>query len=204
MANSKRDADESGSSALYGLAGALLVFGFLGAFAFLPRVFAGVGSGAAQGKPAPDIDMPVIANGADLEAAVDSSRDAAPVAPGAPASMKLSDLRGKAVLLDFWATWCGPCRAEMPIVDKIAQRYKDQGLVTIGVNAGEDADDVAPWIKANGVHYPIVGDNGSSQRSFGVDSLPTLVVISRDGKITAIRIGMTEAAELERLVKAVL
>lgn len=183
--------DDSGSSALYGVAGALLVFGLLGAFAFLPRLFAGADRTGA-GREAPEITMPIISNGADL------------TADGGAPSIKLSELRGKAVLLDFWATWCGPCRAEMPIVDRIAARYRDQGLVTIGVNAGEDPADVEPWVKGNGVHYPIVSDDGSSQRTFGVDSLPTLVVIDRAGKIVAVRVGMTEAAELEKLVKSAL
>ena len=108
------------------------------------------------------------------------------------------------MLLDYWATWCGPCRAEMPIVDRVAARYRDKGLVTIGVNAGEDPEDVAPWIKRNGVGYPIASDDGTAQRAYGVENLPTLVVISTTGKIVAVRVGMTDAAELERLVNEAL
>lgn len=196
MAPKKVRDDDAGSSALYGVAGALLVFGLLGAFAFLPRLFGGIGQ-ATDGRPAPDITMPVITNGGDLLGA-DAS------ASSGPRSVKLSELKGKAVLLDFWATCCGPCRAEMPIVDRIADRFRDQGLVTIGVNAGEDPGEVEPFVKTTGVKYPIVADNGSSQRSYGVDSLPTLVVIARDGTIVGVRIGMTESAELEKLVRRAL
>jgi len=185
--------DDGGSSALYAVAGALLVVGLLIAFAWFPRLLSSHDP-AAIGRDAPDLHLKIIANPGSL---------ATPPAPP-PAEVLLSSLKGKAVLLDYWATWCGPCRAEMPIVDRVAARYRDKGLVTIGVNAGEDPDDVAPWIKRNGVSYPIASDDGSAQRAFAVENLPTLVIISTTGKIVAVRVGMTDASELERLVNEAL
>ena len=66
------------------------------------------------------------------------------------------------VLLDFWATWCGPCRAEAPILDKLASRYKDRGLVVVGVNTSDEEGNAAPWVQQHGIHYPIVFDTGDT------------------------------------------
>jgi thiol-disulfide isomerase/thioredoxin len=118
----------------------------------------------------------------------------------------LSDYKGKVVLLDFWATWCGPCRAEAPIVDQVSRRWRDKGVVVVGVNTDlPDQGDPKAFAMAHNLTYPIVHDTeGQAQRAFAVDSLPTLVVVSRTGKITAVRTGMTDDAELERLIRQAL
>jgi thiol-disulfide isomerase/thioredoxin len=123
-------------------------------------------------------------------------------APSDGNDMSLSTLRGHAVLLDFWATWCGPCRAEAPVVNRIAQRYHDQGLAVIGVNTSDQSGTAAQYAKGHGLTYPIAQDPGDrAANAFGVESLPTLVVISKAGKITAFRSGTTSEAELDALVK---
>jgi cytochrome c biogenesis protein CcmG/thiol:disulfide interchange protein DsbE len=166
-----------------------LVVGLVGGFAVLPRLF------HKEPGDAPDFALEVVANGAQL--------------PGDPKHVHLADLRGKAVLLDFWATWCGPCRAEAPIVDRIARRWRDQGLVVVGINEDQvDQGNPAEFALEHGLTYPIALDReGNSMRRFGEtmrkydsDSMPTLVVVSREGKITAIRAGVTEERDLERLV----
>lgn len=173
-----------------------LVFLLLGGFALLPRIFAPKQAAAgAVGHDAPDFTLDVVANGSALGGAMAGSK-----------TLSLSELRGSAVLLDFWATWCGPCRAEAPIVDQISHRWADKGLVVIGVNTDTpDQGNPHDFAVAHGLTYPIVHDiAGAAQREYDVDSLPTLVVVSRTGKITAIRSGLTDDAELEKLVKQAL
>jgi thiol-disulfide isomerase/thioredoxin len=156
---------------------------------------------AGVGKDAPDFSLPVVANAASLGALGDGGRSPAEE----PKTLHLKDLAGRAVVLDFWATWCGPCRAEAPIVDSFSRRWKDRGVVVVGVNTSDADGDPAAFARARGLTYPIVRDVldrgvGEAQRAYGVDSLPTLVVVSKTGKITAVRSGLTDEGELERLV----
>jgi cytochrome c biogenesis protein CcmG, thiol:disulfide interchange protein DsbE len=171
-----------------------LVLLLLGGFALLPRIFTPK-QGGAIGHDAPDFTLDVVANGSALGSGMAGKK-----------TVSLSDLRGSAVLLDFWATWCGPCRAEAPIVDQISRRWRDQGVVVVGVNTDTpDQGDPYEFAVSHGLTYPILHDSaGAAQRVYDVDSLPTLVVVSRTGKITAVRTGMTDEAELEKLIRQAL
>lgn len=124
---------------------------------------------------------------------------------GAEGEFSLAALKGKPVLLDFWASWCGPCRAEMPIIQRLAADYAPQGLAVIGVNTSDEEEAAVAWIKARGVTFPIARDNGNSiARAFSVNSLPTLVLLTKEGKVHAVRAGVTRRAELEELIREIL
>jgi cytochrome c biogenesis protein CcmG/thiol:disulfide interchange protein DsbE len=167
-----------------------LVCALVGGFALLPRVLRSQ-TGASVGRDAPDITLPVVSNAAP------SMTD--------PGTFRLSELRGHAVLLDFWATWCEPCRLEAPIVEQLSRRWSDRGVVVVGVDTDTpDQGDPARFAVAHGLTYPMVKDDGRASRVYGVDALPTLVVVSRMGKIVAVRSGMTDDAELDRLVRQAL
>jgi thiol-disulfide isomerase/thioredoxin len=103
----------------------------------------------------------------------------------------LSALKGKAVLLDFWTTWCGPCRNAMPSVEHVAQDYKE-GLVVLGVNAGEERDAVQAFLKKTPMAYPAVlsGETGIL-KDYQVNAYPTFVLIGSDGKIAAYEMGFS-------------
>jgi cytochrome c biogenesis protein CcmG/thiol:disulfide interchange protein DsbE len=166
----------------------LVVLALAAGFAFVPRITNGCGKAAAN-EPAPDFTATVVAN---------------PLEP-AQTSLTLSALRGHPVVLDFWATWCGPCQAEAPIVNAISQRYKDKGLVVIGVNTSDAEGLAARFAAKKGLLFPIVYDEGNAiANKYRADSLPTLVVVSKEGKIVAVRQGVTSDADLERLVRQVL
>jgi peroxiredoxin len=113
-------------------------------------------------------------------------------------SMTLSKLRGKVVLVNVWASWCAPCRAEMPAIENVYQQYRDSGFVTLAVNATfQDSEvDAAAFAQRLGLTFPILLDTkGTVTQLYQVRALPTSFFIGRDGKIREVVFGgaMNEA-----------
>lgn len=106
-------------------------------------------------------------------------------------NLKLSDLRGKAVLLNFWATYCGPCKVEMPWFVELQKQYGPQGFQIVGV-ANDDAstDEIAKFAKEMGINYPILLGKDSVSDVYKVSVLPTSYFVDRDGKLIAREFGL--------------
>lgn len=97
--------------------------------------------------------------------------------------LTLSDLRGKVVIVDFWATWCPPCRQEIPGFVALQKKYGDE-LVIVGVTLDDSWDPVHPFMKQYAINYPVVMGNPSVVRAFGnIDAIPTTFVLDREGVI---------------------
>ena len=121
-------------------------------------------------------------------------------------SVRLSDLRGKAVLLNFWATWCGPCKIEMPWFVELQKQYADQGLQIVGVAMDDSSkEDIAKFTKDMGVNYPVlIGKEAVGDAYGGVPALPETFFIARDGRIIDRIIGLKGRAEIEGSIKKAL
>jgi len=121
----------------------------------------------------------------------------------------LSDYKGKVILLDFWATWCPPCRKEIPGFIELYNTYKSRGLVVLGVSMDEDTDtpDVKHFADQIKMNYPILlgaGREDDLKPAFGELPLPTSFVIARDGRICARHDGLTAKDQVEREITALL
>jgi thiol-disulfide isomerase/thioredoxin len=140
--------------------------------------------GDLKGKPAPDFEL----------ATLDGKK------------MKLSELKGKAVLLNFWATWCGPCKIEMPWFVELQNQYGPQGLTIVGVAMDDSPNDkIAEFAKEMGVNYPILrGKEAVGDAYGGVLGLPTTFFIGRDGKIVDQAAGLVSRKVIEDNIKAAL
>lgn len=115
----------------------------------------------------------------------------------------LDGYRGRVVLLNFWATWCEPCKAEMPVFERAQQQYRDRGLVVLGVDYLERDEEITAFLNQVGVTFPsLVDRTGEVSRQWRATGLPTTFLVDRQGIIRDVRVGaFTEAMLEERLTK---
>jgi peroxiredoxin len=106
---------------------------------------------------------------------------------------RLSDHRGKWVVINFWATWCAPCRIEMPALERLHQELADRGLRVVGVDVGEETDDVKRFVEETGITFEIVIDHDlSTGRVYAARSLPMTYILDPEGTIVARAIGVRD------------
>ncbi|MET0595251.1 MAG: redoxin family protein [Polyangiaceae bacterium] len=164
---------------LYPTIVALVALSALFGMAILPRLFE---DRRLVGKAAPDFALEVVTDDHGNR-------------------IHLNELKGKAVILDFWATWCEPCQVVAPILDRISRKHRDKGLVVVGVNTSDQPGRAPIFAKEKGLSYPIVYDaDDEVARRYGVSNLPTLVAIGADGKIVEIHTGFKDEHDIEELV----
>ncbi|MFC2066912.1 peroxiredoxin family protein [Chloroflexota bacterium] len=124
-------------------------------------------------------------------------------------AVSLSDFRGKRVLLNFWASWCGPCREEMPFIQEVYEnkKWSDKGLVILAVNLGEDLPSVMSFLEAYGLSFPVLLDvKQVVAKEYNIRGIPATFFISEDGVIQDIKIGaFSNKPEIEwRLVNSII
>ena len=169
------------------LIAALVLVGSLGLGLFgLPRLgrHKPASDSPLSGRPAQDFMLPAL------------------TADGPGKSQRLSDLQGKTVLLDFFASWCGPCREQAPIIERLAQRLGGPKLAVLGVDTSDQLTAAQHYFEDSQPSYPILfdGDNVAAN-AFDVTGLPTLVLIDKGGIVRAVESGVVGETQLEDLIR---
>ncbi len=120
-------------------------------------------------------------------------------------NVKLADFKGKPVLIDFWATWCPPCRDAIPEIEKLHKSYSGRGLVVLGISLDEGGwDDVKSFITAHGMTYPVLKGTEEVATQYQVRTIPMLVIVDKEGKIYKRYLGLGNDDQLEKDIKSVL
>jgi peroxiredoxin len=105
-------------------------------------------------------------------------------------NLKLSEFRGQVVMINFWATWCGPCRQEMPLLNRIQEQYRKAGFILLGVNIDDRPEAAQSMARDLGVSFPVLFDTEKRvSRLYDVNAMPSTVLIDRDGKVRYIHLG---------------
>lgn len=135
------------------------------------------------GQVAPDFDLPALSGG----------------------RVRLSELRGRPVIINFWATWCTPCRKEMPEFQALAERYADSGLAVLGINVGESIIGVTEFVRSVGVTFPIlIDDKEAAQTAYKILPLPATFFIDRKGTVRAVYQFQMNQVQMESEVQRLL
>jgi thiol-disulfide isomerase/thioredoxin len=185
MSNAKSRHKDRDATTGYLVAGLVLVFSvFMGIFV-LPYVGARRAEASPLvGEPAPDFLLPYASPGEQGK------------------SQRLSDLQGQVVVLDFWASWCGPCRAQSPVLARVAKAIGPDQLRVLGVGTSDDSESIKRFLAREPIGYASVFDDQDvASNLYRVQGLPTLVVIAKDGTVRAVATGFAGETELTRLVK---
>jgi peroxiredoxin len=141
--------------------------------ALLVGAFA-VAAHGSEGGPAPEFKLPVRAGG----------------------ELALSSLKGQVVMINFWATWCGPCRQEMPLLEQIYKRYKGLGFTLLAVNVEEDSSGADKWLAETPVTFPVLFDRTNSvSKLYEVVAMPSTVIVDRKGRVRYIHHGYKPGTE---------
>ena len=135
-----------------------------------------------EGSAAPDFNLPVLGGG----------------------EASLSALKGKVVVVNFWATWCPPCLVEMPVLDELFRTYRDQGVEVLGLSLDEEGLSITePFVEKLNITYPIVESDRKTYQAYGnVLTIPHTFVVGRDGKVTKRFVNNQTKAEFEEAIKA--
>jgi len=141
----------------------------------LAALVASAGAAAALvTKPAPDFTLPSAAG----------------------PNLRLQEQRGQVVMLNFWATWCGPCRREMPHLDRLYEKYRAAGFVLLGVNVDEDQRNAVGVSTKLGLHFPVLFDTTQRvSRLYDLSTMPSTVLIDRDGRVRYVHLGYKDGFE---------
>lgn len=111
---------------------------------------------------------------------------------------KLSELRGQVVLINFWASWCGPCRQEMPLLEKLYRRYRPLGFTILGVNVEEDPTAANKLLKEISVSFPVLFDGENTvSKLYKIKGMPSTVIVDRDGNMRQLHTGYQPGYEIE-------
>ncbi len=146
----------------------------LGAAALALAVLAGAAAGAVQSRPAPDFTLPSAAG----------------------QNLRLAEQRGNVVMLNFWASWCGPCKREMPQLNRLYGKYHSAGFVLLGVNVDEDPRNAIGASSRLGVQFPVLFDAAQKvSRLYELRTMPSTVLIDRDGKVRYVHLGYKDGYE---------
>ncbi len=117
-------------------------------------------------------------------------------------TISLSDLRGKVVLINFWATWCPPCKEEIPLFIDVYKKYKDKGFEILAISTDTSAETVKKFANEYKIPFPVLVDDGKVSNLYSIQGLPTSLLIGRDGKIVKVKLG--KYREIERDIKEIL
>ena len=136
-------------------------------------------AGSSEDFPdAPDFDLPIIAN--------------------AEGQLSLESLRGSVTYLDFWASWCGPCRLSLPALDALYQELAPEGLKVVAVSVDVVEEDALDFLKRYAVSYPVVIDTeGEAPKTYDVGGMPSGYLIDRDGRVRSVHVGFKRGDEVE-------
>lgn len=163
------------------VASAVIVLGLFALLAFGLSSRPIVVGAAAEGRPAQDFRLPTFDG----------------------RSLSLSDYHDKVVVLNFWASWCAPCRVEAPVLEQAWREYRDQGVVFLGVNLWDKEPEARAFMREFGLTYPnVLDDGGKVAIEYGVAGIPETIVVTPDGRISAKHSGPVTAERVAELVRA--